>query len=270
MHCSGCKVHFCLWCKSIIKADSKHKDDSAATHNHVFHCEKAPLNEEILTESKLFPVGHDAGDSGEFLDALLKVRKLEMLMFQMQQGEHHVCAYIFRKCTPQLTTSRLVICTMQTADADTRISRIACKFTRTAKEVQRTAPRQTEIAKVLLSQGERTWCVECTLSKELQVIGLDCQFDFDVSVHNPPWMNDLENTNLGSGHHRRARTPVQPVLEAANPLAVLHRNMQILEDMGLCHRYGTVFCNFMLRRMENNLDNAIAGIMEWEMGFIRK
>ena len=127
---------------------------------------------------------------------------------------------------------------------------------------------------------ECTWCVQCTLPKALQVIGLDSQFDFDVAVHNAPWMDDLEDTNLGLRHHRRARTPVQPMPPAADLLAVqpepqrvhrvdvdlLHRNMKILEDMGMCYRYGPELCSFMLRRNQNILENAIAGLMEWEKG----
>jgi hypothetical protein len=89
MYCEYCKYHFCLYCKLLIKSakpNAKKDDLSAIGHEHVFKCEKKPSVEHILTGTVLFPVGAGASD-GLFMDAFFKVRRLEMLEFQMQQGE---------------------------------------------------------------------------------------------------------------------------------------------------------------------------------------
>jgi hypothetical protein len=40
----------------------------------------------MITDSRVFPAGHDANLAGEFIHAYFKVRKLEMLQLQLQQG----------------------------------------------------------------------------------------------------------------------------------------------------------------------------------------
>jgi hypothetical protein len=79
MPCPNCKTIFCLWCRTEFKT-------SGEGHSHAWDCKKAPSNDEMLTSSRVFPAGHDADQAGEFLHAFFKVRKLEMLQFQLQQG----------------------------------------------------------------------------------------------------------------------------------------------------------------------------------------
>ncbi len=91
MFCENCKNHFCLYCKVLIKSLSKNakkEDLSAIGHEHIFSCDKKPLLEQILTGTVLFPVGGGPSD-GLFIDAFFKARRLEMLEFQMQQGQCH-------------------------------------------------------------------------------------------------------------------------------------------------------------------------------------
>ena len=90
MFCTSCKVHYCLWCRSIVVAvpGGKHKDDGLATHDHVFDCQKAPQDKsKILTDSVLFPVGNcsDFGTS-DFLHAFCKIQRLEILALQIEKG----------------------------------------------------------------------------------------------------------------------------------------------------------------------------------------
>ena len=89
MWCEFCKHHFCLYCKLLIKSakpNAKKDDLSAIGHDHVFKCEKKPYLDQILTGTVLFPVGSGPSD-GLFMDAFFKVRRLEMLEFQLQQGD---------------------------------------------------------------------------------------------------------------------------------------------------------------------------------------
>ncbi len=80
MECRNCKTFFCLWCREKFKG-------SGEGHAHAWNCEKAPANHEMLTESRVFPSGHGSADlAAEFIHAYFKVRKLEMLQFQLQQG----------------------------------------------------------------------------------------------------------------------------------------------------------------------------------------
>jgi hypothetical protein len=79
MPCPSCKTIFCLWCRAAFKT-------SGEGHHHAWNCQKAPSNDEMLTVSRVFPAGQDADLAGEFLHAYFKVRKLEMLQFQLQQG----------------------------------------------------------------------------------------------------------------------------------------------------------------------------------------
>jgi hypothetical protein len=90
MFCTSCKVHYCLWCRSIVVAvpGGKHKDDGLATHDHVFDCRKAPQDKsKILTDSVLFPVGNYSDfDTSDFLHAFCKIQRLEILALQIQKG----------------------------------------------------------------------------------------------------------------------------------------------------------------------------------------
>ena len=96
MFCTSCKVHYCLWCRSIVVAvpGGKHKDDNLATHAHVFDCQKAPHDKsKILTDSVLFPVGnYSEFDTSDFLHAFCKIERLEILALQVQKG---LCICIF-------------------------------------------------------------------------------------------------------------------------------------------------------------------------------
>ena len=95
MFCTSCKVHYCLWCRSIVVAvpGGKHKDDNLATHAHVFDCQKAPHDKsKILTDSVLFPVGNSEFDTSDFLHAFCKIQRLEILALQVQKG---LCICIF-------------------------------------------------------------------------------------------------------------------------------------------------------------------------------
>jgi hypothetical protein len=47
MHCKGCKKYFCMWCRKIIVAGTSHRDESAATHAHIFECHQRPQNHEM-------------------------------------------------------------------------------------------------------------------------------------------------------------------------------------------------------------------------------
>ena len=93
MYCESCKSHFCLYCRTIMRGEgttTRKQDFSTIAHNHVMDCEKKPPIDQILTNAVLFPVGNGATD-GHFMDAFFKIRRLEMLQFQMQQGECTLC-----------------------------------------------------------------------------------------------------------------------------------------------------------------------------------
>jgi hypothetical protein len=75
-----CKALFCLWCRCTFK-------DNGAGHTHAWDCQKQPSPDQILTTSRVFPIGHGEIEAEGFIDAVFKVRKLEMLQFQLQQGE---------------------------------------------------------------------------------------------------------------------------------------------------------------------------------------
>ena len=59
------------------------------THNHIFDCHKAPLKEQLLSESVLFPLAKLPDGSQPdpvFVACLLQIRKLEHLQTIMNQG----------------------------------------------------------------------------------------------------------------------------------------------------------------------------------------
>jgi hypothetical protein len=97
----------------------------------------------------------------------------------------------------------------------------------------------------------------------MQVIGLDSNFDFDVSVQNPLWMDANEDGVL-SVHSRKCRTPVQrpmdPEAERLKAIAEMQQSMQLMEEMGFCSRYGEKLVRFMLLRYENDMEKAIADL----------
>ena len=89
MICLQCQAHFCLWCRKIFVADSKNKDAVTIMHNHIFDCHKAPLKEQLLSESVLFPLAKLPDGSQPdpvFVACLLQIRKLEHLQTIMNQG----------------------------------------------------------------------------------------------------------------------------------------------------------------------------------------
>jgi hypothetical protein len=104
MPCPNCKTIFCLWCRSAFQT-------SGEGHAHAWHCEKAPSNDEMLTSSRVFPAGHDAEQAAQFLHAYFKVRKLEMLQFQLQQGAYSV---IHAQSHTTNLIYRMVVCRLQT------------------------------------------------------------------------------------------------------------------------------------------------------------
>ena len=60
-------------------------------HNNIFDCQKAPPFDLILSSTVLYPVGSDPSkDHSDFLDAFLKVQKLQNLAVQIQKGSR-VC-----------------------------------------------------------------------------------------------------------------------------------------------------------------------------------
>ena len=108
-------------------------------------------------------------------------------------------------------------------------------------------------------------CVHCALPKPLQVIGMDSNFDFDVSAPDPPWMDANEDGVL---IRKRSRTPVQPAAPAdagrVQPAApalsrrdIIEASMRILEEMGMVHVYGASICRFILDRHNGDVELAI-------------
>jgi hypothetical protein len=77
MQCNTCLAHFCLYCRTIIKAAGQEKNANALAHDHVFDCRKRPEKNQILTDSVLFPA--DAEGDEDFVDCYLKTRKLHYL-----------------------------------------------------------------------------------------------------------------------------------------------------------------------------------------------
>lgn len=104
MSCPNCKTLFCLWCGSTFET-------SGLGHAHAWACGKAPSNDEMLTSSRVFPAGHDAELAAQFLHAYFKVRKLEMLQFQLQQGAYSV---IHAQSHTTNLIYRMVVCKLQT------------------------------------------------------------------------------------------------------------------------------------------------------------
>jgi hypothetical protein len=79
MACRNCKKIFCLWCRATFQTTGE-------GHAHAWICGKAPTNDEMITDSRVFPGGHNVDEATEFIHAFFKVRKLEMLQIQLQQG----------------------------------------------------------------------------------------------------------------------------------------------------------------------------------------
>jgi hypothetical protein len=78
-----------------------------------------------------------------------------------------------------------------------------------------------------------------------QMIGVSPRFSFDVTDHNPPWQNDIEDEQLDS--RRRPRTPV-PMSE---PLP------QAIIDMGFVDRFGEAFCRSVVNQYPNDLERIV-------------
>jgi hypothetical protein len=87
MFCNACRSHYCLYCRTVIVDDGKFKSDGRAAHDHVFDCQKAPPIDLILSSTVLYPVGSDTTkDRSDFINAFLKVQKLQNLAVQIQKG----------------------------------------------------------------------------------------------------------------------------------------------------------------------------------------
>jgi hypothetical protein len=93
------------------------------------------------------------------------------------------------------------------------------------------------------------------------MIGVDVTFDFDVTVPNPPWMDANEDEIL-SVHSRRSRTVVLREAEEAAAVAKLQQGMLMMEEMGLCARFGTEMCRNMLMRNEADFEAAVDALMQ--------
>jgi len=76
MFCQSCKVHYCLWCRAIVKALGKERSADSNTHDHVFGCGKKPDKSTIITESVLVPF--NKGDE-DFVDCYFMTLKLRYL-----------------------------------------------------------------------------------------------------------------------------------------------------------------------------------------------
>lgn len=85
-----------------------------------------------------------------------------------------------------------------------------------------------------------------------QMIGVSPKFSFDVTNHNPPWMNEIEDEQLDA--RRRPRTPV-PLSEP--PPVPLIETMQVVIDMGFVDRFGEAFCRTVINRYPNDLERIV-------------
>jgi hypothetical protein len=99
MPCPTCKTILCLWCRSAFKT-------SGEGHAHAWDCQKAPPNEAMITNSKVFPAGHEQAVAVEFIEAVFKVRKLEMLQMQLQQG---ACSVLYGQSGTSNPLYRMVL-----------------------------------------------------------------------------------------------------------------------------------------------------------------
>lgn len=104
----------------------------------------------------------------------------------------------------------------------------------------------------------RLWCFyECTLLKALQMIGVDASFDFDVSVPNPPWMDANEDGILRVPPRRNLRHAEDAAAAAA---AKVEQGMLMMEEMGICARFGNELCRNMLMRNEGDVNVAVEAL----------
>jgi hypothetical protein len=103
--CPNCKTIFCMWCRTAFRTTGE-------GHSHAWDCQKAPLKEQMITDSPVFPAGHDENVANEFIHAFFKVRKLEMLQCQLQQG---ACSVLHAQShTLNNSIYRMVISGLQT------------------------------------------------------------------------------------------------------------------------------------------------------------
>jgi hypothetical protein len=93
------------------------------------------------------------------------------------------------------------------------------------------------------------------------MIGVDDTFDFNMATPNPPWM-DANEDGILSVHSRRSRTVVLREAEEAAAVAKLQQGMLIMEEMGLCARFGTEICRNMLMRNEADFEAAVDALMQ--------
>jgi hypothetical protein len=86
------------------------------------------------------------------------------------------------------------------------------------------------------------------------MIGISPKFSFDVTSHNPPWMNDFEDEQLEA--RRRLRTTA-PVNVSEPPPVPLIDPMQVIIDMGFVGRFGEAFCRTFFDRYPNDLEKVV-------------
>jgi hypothetical protein len=84
------------------------------------------------------------------------------------------------------------------------------------------------------------------------MIGISPKFSFDVTNHNPPWMDNVEDEQLDA--RRRPRTPV---IVSEPPPVPLMDPMQVLIDMGFIERFGEALCRTVLNQFPNNLERIV-------------
>jgi hypothetical protein len=85
-----------------------------------------------------------------------------------------------------------------------------------------------------------------------QMIGISSNFPFDVTSHNPPWMDEAEDNQLEV--RRRPRTPVQV---SEPPPALLIDPMQVIIDMGFVGRFGEAVCRSFIERFPNDVERVV-------------
>jgi hypothetical protein len=98
----------------------------------------------------------------------------------------------------------------------------------------------------------RVYTVQNLPNDCFQMIGVSSKFSFDVTSHNPPWMDEAEDEQTDV--RRRPRTPVQV---SEPPPAPLMDIRQVITDMGFLERFGEALCRTVLDRYPNDLERIV-------------
>jgi hypothetical protein len=73
---------------------------------------------------------------------------------------------------------------------------------------------------------------------------------------------DANEDGILSVHSRRSRTVVLREAEEAEAVAKLQQGMLMMEEMGLCDRFGPEMCRNMLMRNEADFEAAVDALMQ--------